>query len=311
VSSTSINNLVLFSGCGGVSQALKDIGRSSLGVEIWNDASNTARANGHETLNIDANLLSPKDLSLGLDLFVQASPPCQGLSTAGKMSGRSDIETLIANLNGDNLAYNDERSHLMLDYLKYVDHAKYIMLEQVPAALPVWEAMVPILEDKGFHVWTGVLRTEQFGIAQTRRRAFLLASKKYFEAPQPTHSRFYGFTPDKIDGTKWISVNEALEIETQYLGFPRRADHQASIEIDGIAYRARDLRSTKYPAFALTEKARSWSMDGNKLDIQQAGTLQGFPSYTYTGTRTSQFLQVGNALSPILASVLINTLLSY
>ena len=43
------------------------------------------------------------------------------------------------------------------------------------------------------------------------------------------------------------------------VGFPRLADGRESVNIDGTDYRARDLRQTEKPSFAVTEKARSWT----------------------------------------------------
>lgn len=45
---------------------------------------------------------------------------------------------------------------------------------------------------------------------------------------------------------------------TDLVGFARRADRDDSITVDGVDYRARDLRSADQPSFVVTEKSRSW-----------------------------------------------------
>jgi DNA (cytosine-5)-methyltransferase 1 len=55
------------------------------------------------------------------------------------------------------------------------------------------------------------------------------------------------------------------------VGFPRKDDGQGdAVEIDGVLYRARDLRSEDEPAFTLTEKARSWK-------VYEFERMVGFP----------------------------------
>lgn len=68
--------------------------------------------------------------------------------------------------------------------------------------------------------------------------------------------------------------------------------------------------STAYPAWALTEKARSWKVNNSiQLTIQEASVLQSFPvNYPWRGSRSKQFQQVGNAIPPLLALAIIRAL---
>lgn len=109
----------------------------------------------------------------------------------------------------------DERTSLVLTPLHFATQHDYEWLawEQVPTVLPVWEACAEVLRGLGWHVWTGLLHAEQYGVPQTRKRAFLLASRRHAVAPPtPTHSRYYSRTPDKLDAgvQKWVSMAEAL-----------------------------------------------------------------------------------------------------
>jgi DNA (cytosine-5)-methyltransferase 1 len=61
--------------------------------------------------------------------------------------------------------------------------------------------------------------------------------------------------------------------QRRVVGFPRRYDGLGqSIEIDGVEYRARDLRDVDYPAQALTEKVRSWQV--YEVDGERFGDLE-------------------------------------
>lgn len=138
----------------------------------------------------------------------------------------------------------------------------WIACEQVPRALPLWERTAAHLERLGYVTWTGLLRAEQFGVPQTRTRAFLMARRDgEAVAPAPTHSRYYERASDRLDlgVPPWVSMAEALGWSIdEIVGFPRRADDGATVEIAGTVYRSRDLRPADRPALAVGEKTRSW-----------------------------------------------------
>jgi DNA (cytosine-5)-methyltransferase 1 len=236
----------------------------------------------------------------------------------------------------------DERTGLVLVPLRWALEAidagrpyEWIALEQVPTVLPVWEAIATELRREGYEVVTGNLHAEQYGVPQTRTRAILIARLRgKIALPEPTHSRYYSRTPAKLDDgvKKWVSMAEALATwgTGDLAGFPRRADTDDVITIGGVDYRARDLRPANRPAQVVTEKARSWERwhFGARLNtvtsqntapptedpqpsrvrvtIQEAAVLQSFPAdYPWQGSRTKQYLQVGNAIPPGLAEAVL------
>ncbi len=88
-----------------------------------------------------------------------------------------------------------------------------IVLEQVPAVLPIWEALAEVLRSLKckYKVDFGVLHTEQFGVPQTRRRAILIANlNRDVKLPTPTHQRYRkdvapieGFLGSPSPGCPW------------------------------------------------------------------------------------------------------------
>ena len=98
---------------------------------------------------------------------------------------------------------------------------------------------------------------------QTRTRAWLGASLHgTVVPPTPTHSKYHVRKPERLDANvlPWVSMAEALGWgDDDLAGFPRRADNDDIVTIDGVNYRARDFRQGDQPAFGLTEKARSWT----------------------------------------------------
>lgn len=297
-----VEAISLFSGPGGSTQGLKNAGIAFVkGVE-WDEwAVATARANGHDVEHADVRSLDPldfyykfnfennvkTDFALNSRLLLQASPPCQGLSLAGKGAGREDLELLFAAIDsiiewaGEGLIAmqeafsdamlmldekcSDERSPLTFEVVRWILDTvpDYIMLEQVPAALPIWEKIAELLQALGYGVWTGNVQAEQFGVPQTRKRAKLLASLGgEVAAPVPTHSKYHNRTPERLDEDvlPWVSMAEALGWGMEDLvGFPRAYDGRGEVLVlDGKEYRARDLRKAYDPSFVVTEKARSW-----------------------------------------------------
>lgn len=115
-----------------------------------------------------------------------------------------------------------------------------------------------------------------------------------------------------------ITVEEASTLQSfpnGLVGFPSLTDNEDRVEIDGKAYRARDLRDADHPSQMVTEKARSWkhfTADSNKpLSIEDAGTIQTYEQpFVWCGSKTKQFLQIGNAVPPLMAQAILTALIA-
>lgn len=330
--------LDLCSGPGGWEESLAELGvRSVLGADVDPAACATAIAAGHARLGPgqrgDVYGLDPGRFQ-GVRGIV-ASPPCQGFSPAGLQLGVGDMG-LVRDLIRGFAAGRDERagalfeardvrSLLVVEPLRFALELlpQWVALEQVPSVLPLWEAIAEVLRDRGYYVWTGLVYAERYGVPQTRVRAILLAHcDRPVGEPRATHSRYYGRTPQRLDPgvLPWVSMAQALGWDGgDVVGFPRIADRGETVELDGTLYRARDLRTAMHPAFALTEKARSWerwAMRANaqtnaageregatsvRVSVAEAAALQSFrPDYPWQGTLTDQFQQIGNAVPPVM-----------
>ena len=101
----------------------------------------------------------------------------------------------------------------MLEPLRFAFDLRpeWIAFEQVPPVLDLWQAFAEHLRYVGYSAWAGVLNAADFGVPQTRRRAFLLASRvRQVNPPEPTHappgeteSLFGSLAP-------WVTMAQAL-----------------------------------------------------------------------------------------------------
>lgn len=216
--------LDLFAGSG-VGVACQQLGVPEYGVEKMPAAQETRKLNGMVTAYDDVWDIHKAD-GLKFDTL-WASPPCQTFSVAGKGNGRKALDDVLKAIRewrwismdslkrlGDEVG--DERTALVLTPLTYVYKFRptYVAFEQVTAVLPVWEACAGVMRNMGYSVWTGYLHAEQYGVPQTRKRAYLIARNDGKEAKPPTatHSKYYARNPEKLDGgvLPWVSMADGL-----------------------------------------------------------------------------------------------------
>lgn len=208
-----------FSGPGGWDEGAAPLGIRPLGIEWDAAACETRRAAGHPTLEADVAEVDPADVLAAfgvafLDLLI-ASPPCQSFSAAGTGEGRAYLSELAAvalahlGFNSEEaeeaealLTQADPRSLLVLEPARWIAacEPRNVALEQVPAVLPIWEAIAEGLRRLGYSAWTGILFAEQYGVPQTRKRAILIASlDREVGEPRPTHKRYVAPKKDHED----------------------------------------------------------------------------------------------------------------
>ncbi len=217
--------LDLFAGGGGWDEGLRVLGMRALGVEADRWACETARAAGHERLQADVAQLDPLDFAGVWGLI--ASPPCQVYSAAGNGLGRVDRAPVVAcaeelaagiDTRAERLREcRDQRSLLTLEPLRYAValRPRWIALEQVPAVLELWSLFAELLLAHGYHTAAGTLSAECYGVAQVRKRAFLIASLEGpVELPAATHRSYVPrrkeTPPDEETLEPWVSMAEAL-----------------------------------------------------------------------------------------------------
>jgi DNA (cytosine-5)-methyltransferase 1 len=287
------------------------LGMSALGIETDPWACATSHAAGHECVQADVTTLDPSELSPVWGLI--ASPPCQAYSTAGKGLGRADKPLVIAcahelaaghDSRSERLTQcGDPRSLLTVEPLRFALslRPRWVALEQVPAVLELWAVFAELLAAHGYQTATGILSAERYGVPQTRKRAFLIASLDGpVTLPGPTHRSYNPRRKDLPDDERallpWVSMADALGWRTSDgVGFPRlnsTPSNRASKNDTGV-YRKRDRRPASSPARTLTSRTRSWTRQ------PCAGWTAERPAPTLVTTRRSRDgALVGRQLPP-------------
>jgi DNA (cytosine-5)-methyltransferase 1 len=206
----------------------------------------------------------------------------------------------------------------------------------------VWAAIDEVLERNGYTVFHGKLHAEQFGVPQTRTRAFLIARlDAQVRWPVPTHSRFHLREPGRLDsGVKpWVSMAEALGWGMTHRPsmtvtgggsdtggsepFGNAARQGMSREIEADRWREKPEWCFNRPSTTIVSSFRpdivaapGYRKAGDgprqnapgsvRISVDEAALLQSFPvSYPWQGTKGKQFQQIGNAVPPLLAKAVL------
>lgn len=294
----------MFAGPGGWSTGL-DIIRPLLeqqpvvaGVDFSADACATATAAGHTRLCRSATEIDPRHYPRVRGAILSA--PCPTWSTAGRGSahhtndGQVALDSITCLGSGCGCDYaglgdrvGDRRTALIVEILRWAVLApglEWVVAEQVPSAEFAFVDIAAELYSLGWeYVNVVVLDATPFGAPSRRRRVFLLGHKI-----EPV-SVSYGHQETKRSMAAVLGWPAGEKVRTRGA---RRATGGNLFSADG-------------PSWCLTGKARSWERDsdGVRLTAAEAGLLQGFPSdYPWQGSRTSQFQQAGDVVSPLVAA---------
>ncbi|MFH9389790.1 DNA cytosine methyltransferase [Streptomyces albidoflavus] len=302
-----------FHGPGGWAEGRRILGLTTraIGMEWDAAACATATAAGHTVIRTDVAAY-PTAPFKGRIVGKVDSPPCQAWSRAGKGLGLVDqplVHQAVEDLSRGRdtrakllTACKDERSLLAAEPMRWHHDLRpeWICMEEVPDVLPLWRQYAAILRGWGYSVWVGILNAADYGVPQTRRRAILVASRvRSVTAPQPTHTQYPGnaLFGESLPG--WVSMAEALGWSTGQV-INTRGDRKTS---GGNEF------SADGPAWCLTEKTRSWvrrnpaTGETARITHAEAAVLQSFSAdHPWQGSASRQFLQIGNAVPPLLAA---------
>lgn len=335
----------LFCGCGGLSQGFIEAGYNVvLGIDYWKDAIETFTFNHKNSKGLIANLSieTPQEISEKtqidkVDLII-GGPPCQGFSIAGKRIVNDERNQLYKSFVSFVGFYNPS-IFLMENVPNIISINKGI----------VKDTIISDFERLGYTVVHKVLLASEFGVPQNRKRAFFVGTKngKEFIFPKPTYQEFISseeaisdLTEHSIvDGTKY-----PMDAKSDYQRIMRKDskvifNHEAtnhndktaqiiSMVPDGGNYKnlpigLQKTRNVNIAWTRLNSQKPSFTIDTghrhhfhykyNRVPtVRESARIQSFSdNFIFLGTKTSQYKQVGNAVPPLLAKKIAESIKSY
>lgn len=279
-----------------------------IGVELDDDACATGRATGFERQQYDMRDLAPAR-HRGITGAV-LTPPCPSFSSSGLRKGREDMQDVLDAITCIGMGcgcdwkdlphrMRDLRSALVVEAARWVltaPNLKWFLCEQVPAVEPIWEDITAEAYAAGWQTVDVIrLKATDYGLPSNRERTFV-------------YGRHYDTTRVSQHDAGWEGADLPKRTMAGALGLPKgtrvitRGDRKTS---GGNAF------SADKPSWCLTGSTRSWKVatpdgESRELTTAEAGLLNGFPlDYPWQGSRTKQFLQVADVVSPVVAAVVL------
>lgn len=295
----------LFAGIGWA-VAARQLGIEDHGVDNEDAVRLARQANGLVTIGTDATKVDGAEGDYVIDI---GSPPCERFSSAGHRDGVDLMPLLIRAArtiaNGDVdrgfglLNQYNPKIALVLDPLRVLLESQttmHVVWEQVPSVIPLWRESATILREMGWSAVAACINAADYGVAQDRRRAVMLArrdGKPALIPPKQPEVTLGDVFPELPQYWRWYSNYSA----------PGRPGATA-------AERGRTWRAMSEVSGTITRKAwRWWDPRADQLHtapVSHSARLQGFPDdVVFPGTVGEQRLIIGNAVPVPMARALL------
>jgi DNA (cytosine-5)-methyltransferase 1 len=365
IGQTELTAIDLFCGAGGLSEGFRQAGFHVLAGQDYDEqAGATFAATHHEARFVGGPIenVTPQQLLKAagvkpgeIDVIV-GGPPCQGYSVYNHQRGESD-----------------PRASLFKQYLRIVEGIKprWLVMENVTGITSIAGGGIVReihagMKQLGYRVDMRILRAEEYGVPQERRRVFIIATRTDAPIlfPEPTHGpNLEPFV------TVWDAISDLPPLKNgddrgpqPYGGAPAnsyqallrgdcaRATNHSAPRLSRINEERmhhippggswRDIpfellpagmkrakrsdhtkrygrpRQTDLACTILTKCDVHWGAyihptQDRSFTVREAARLQSFPDFfEFKGSRTEQYVQVGNAVPPLLGKRVAETLLA-
>ena len=322
--------LSLFCGCGGLDKGFEDAGfhtalaydRRESGLESWraNRKKSNSKAFNRDISKLTINQLD-KDYSAAFKpKGVIGGPPCQGFSVANRFGSKDDPRNRLVDKFFDIALKLHKRSPL-----------NFIVMENVPTIAGIRGDNILDRQKKklgsDFDVFYDVLDAQNYGVAQRRKRLFLVAINKKFKnsekwtfpAPKKKIKKVKDVIaklPEPIYFNKTLSKDDISFHPNHWCMTPKSSKFKTGELVEGYKEK-RSFRTLSWdePSYTASYGNREVHVHPNghrRLSVLEAMLLQGFKKkYQLSGTLSDQITQVSEAVPPLLANAVSKSLMKH
>jgi len=288
-------------------------------VEIDKDAAATLKANRPEWNVINGDV-SDIDFTIYEADVVSGGFPCQAFSYAGK-----------------GLGFEDTRGTLFFEFARAIKEIqpKIFVGENVEGLQNhdggrTLNTMVTVLSELGYHVQKKVLNSADFSVAQKRKRLFLIGTKPGYQFIYPEENDSKTTLRDALKdvpespGTKFSEkrfnvlklvppggcwVDLPIEIQKEFMGASFNSGGGKRGMARRLSWDEQCLTLTTSPSQKQTERCHP--DETRPFTVREYARIQSFPdSWEFTGSTSSMYKQIGNAVAVNVAKAIGNSLIN-
>jgi len=370
-----MRTISLFSGAGGLDVGATMAGAEVVCcVDNDKDSLETLKLNAGERpptiLHADISILTGEDILSAcgykkgdIELLI-GGPPCQSFSknnywtqsgeeslrrkkrrqASAAAAGREFLEELtLAKSKKRVEVHEDKRTSLVMEYARLIDEIspRAFVFENVlsithPKNKKYLQEFKDFVENCGYNIKEYRLSSEQFGVAQKRKRVFVVGCKdgdleeplvthsndeslnlksittskdaihayrfkKYFEEGEIIDGRWSAYLPDIPPGMNYKAL-------TSWAGYPNPI-----FEAETRFWNFLLKLDPNKPSWTIAASPGPWvgpfHWENRRLRAVEMAAIQSFPhGYKFFGTRRSKIRQIGNAVPPLMAKAVIELL---
>lgn len=283
--------LDLFAGCGGLSLGFESVGFATTGYEMNEAAVKTYNYNLSGTCHQAKLHVGFEYPEAQYDLII-GGPPCQPFSVGGFQLGKFDerdgfpiFMDAVRRLNPKMWLFENVRG-MLYSNKQYFDH------------------IVKELRKDEWEITFKLVNAVDYGVPQNRERLVVVGHKSEFSFPERLTEKT---TVGDAIGKMINRVKDESKILTRSMD-----QYIKKYEIASSCVNPRDLYPDR-PSRTLTCRNLAGSTgdmirvklnDGRRrrISVREAARLQSFPDhFTFRGSESEQYNQIGNAVPPLLA----------
>lgn len=323
-----IKTLDLFCGAGGLTIGFRQAGFdavSAVEIDKTSVETFTAHSPNAEISDADIRKVSLKKFRRKVDVVV-GGPPCQPFSSGGLRQAEADERNMVP------------------EFIRAIDEVSpdAFVMENVPGLTVGTRQLyltmvVQEFLSLGYQVSTAVLRAEDYGVPQKRRRLFVVGMRAgRFRFPAPTHGAGKAMRPhvtagDVLTDSPYGTPNEAKVYYAKKVDLRPSPYHGLMFNGGGRAINLAEPAPTiissaggnkthfidtlnivpDYHAHLMRGGAPlSGTVPGcRRLTARESALIQSFPEeIIFSGPISAQYRQIGNAVPPLLAQAVANAL---